>query len=280
MLSDIATLTGAEVILEDIGHKIEDACSESVFIGTAKKVTVTKDSTVIVDGGGDQSCIDSRIALIKNQICDCSSDYDKEKLQERLAKLSGGVAVIKVGGCTEVAVKELKDRVDDSLNATKAAVAGGTVPGGGATQLAIAYILHDIVKDNSQLTHDAKQVAYKILEAFSSSIYRIIENTGKSAEVVVSKLKEHFKDGGLSETNLKIDKVYNAMTHEYVNPYKDGIIDPAKVIKISFNNAINCIYMLMRCEGSVYYLNEEKNESPSMGGGMGGAGMGGMDGMY
>lgn len=277
MLKDIAILTGSKVISDETGDKIEDIDVHSEFIGSAKRVTVNKDSTVIVSGNGEQKQIDERVRFIKNQITDCTSEYDKEKLQERLAKLSGGVAVIKVGGHTEVEVKELKDRIEDALNATRAAVAEGIIPGGGVTQLAIAHVLHKVIKKDETLKHDAKLVAHRILDAFSSSINRIIDNTGESSEVIVSKLKEHFEHNKCSEDNIAINKVYNALNHTYVDPYQEGIIDPAKVIKTAFINAISCIYLTLRCEGAVYYQNSKKNESasPAMGGGMGG-----MEGLY
>lgn len=274
MLKDIAILTGGSVISDETGDKIDEIDVHSEMIGSAKKITVSKDSTVIVSGSGSNEDVDSRILFIKNQISETNSEYDREKLQERLAKLSGGVAVIKVGGHTEAGTKELKDRVEDALNATRAAVCEGIIPGGGVTQLAISYVLHDLIKE-SKLTHDAKLVANKILEAFSSSIHRIIDNTGRSSKVVINKLHEYFEDINLSEINFKIDKVYNALTHEYVNPYEEGIIDPKKVIKISFTNAINAIYMLLRCEGAIYYKNDPKPEAP-----MAPGGMSGMEGMY
>jgi chaperonin GroEL len=281
MLKDIAILTNGQVICDETGDKLEDIVADSMIndkpvLGSCKRITVSKDNTIIVSGAGLSEDVNSRISFIKNQINETTSEYDKEKLQERLAKLSGGVAVIKVGGHTEAQVKELKDRVEDALNATRAAVSEGIIPGGGVTQLAISYILHDTVKENKSLSHDAKLVANKILESFSSSVHRIIDNTGKSAKVVISKLHEHFHDQKLSESNFKIDKVYNALTHEYVNPYEAGIIDPKKVIKIAFTNAINAIYMILRCEGAIYHKLEEKSSSisPSM------PSMGGMDAMY
>jgi chaperonin GroEL len=277
ILKDIAILTNGQVIVDETGESLEDLTLIPGVIGIAKRITVHKESTIIVGGSGEKSEIDSRTCFIKNQIAETTSDYEKEKLQERLAKLSGGVAVIKVGGTTELEVKELKDRIEDALNATRAAVADGIVPGGGVTQLAIAYVLRAEIDKNNKLTREAKLVAEKILDAFAINIRHIVENTGRSADVVINKLQEQFEKDKLSIDNLKISMVYDALTGHYVRAY-ENIIDPAKVLKVAFMNAINTIYMLLMTEGAVYFRRDEcpcKSDAPMPGGGMGG--MGGMD---
>lgn len=276
MLEDLAISTGAQVIAEETGDELKDIGCAPGVIGSAGRVIVTKDSTTIIDGAGDKTDVEARIKLIKLQISDTDSEYEKEKLQERLAKLAGGVAVIKVGGTTELEAKELKDRIEDALNAVRAAVAEGFVPGGGVTQLAIKYLALDEIEKDSTLSRGAKLVAERIFDAFAVNIKHIVSNTGASADVVINTLMEQFKRDNLSTSSININKVYDALNRSYVNAY-DSVIDPAKVIRVAFMNAINTVYMLLRTGGVIYFANEEKTASatPAGMGGMGG--MGGMD---
>jgi chaperonin GroEL len=274
MLKDIAILTGGQVIVDETGDSLEDVELMAGVIGSAKRIIVSKDSTVIVGGAGEDSDVEARVNFIKSQIKESDSEYEKEKLQERLAKLSGGVAVIKVGGTTELEVKELKDRIEDALNATRAAVVDGVIPGGGVSQLAIAYVIAEEIEKDTSITREVKFIMEKILDAFAVNIKHIVSNTGKSADVVINTLHEQFKADGLSMKNLKISKVYDALNNKYIGS-EEHIIDPTKVIRIAFMNAINTVYMLLKTGGAVYFANEEKQAAPAMPGGMGG--MGGMD---
>jgi chaperonin GroEL len=258
MLEDIAILTGGQLISEDLGIKLESVTLE--MLGRAKKVTITKDDTTIVDGSGDKSDIEGRISQIKRQIEDTTSDYDKEKLQERLAKLAGGVAVIRVGGSTEVEVKEKKDRVDDALNATRAAVEEGIVPGGGVALLKASKILDGFKGDND----DQEAGVAIVRRALQAPIRQIAENAGVEGSIVVGKVLE----------NSSATFGFNAQTEEYVDLVKAGVIDPAKVVRTALQDAASVAGLLITTEAAIV-------EAPKKGGGGGGGGMpgGGMGGM-
>ncbi len=256
MLEDLAILTGAEVISEDLGIKLENVTLE--MLGRAKKVTITKDDTTIVDGVGAKDDIEGRIAQIKRQIEDTTSDYDKEKLQERLAKLAGGVAVIRVGGATEVEVKERKDRVDDALNATRAAVEEGIVPGGGVALLKASQSLEGMVGDNADQTAGIAIVR----RALQAPIRQIAENAGVEGSIVVGKILE----------NSTASFGFNAQTEEYGDLVKMGVIDPAKVVRTALQDAASVSGLLITTEAAI--VEAPKKNAPA-GGGMPG-GMGGM----
>jgi chaperonin GroEL len=256
MLEDIAILTGGQVISEDLGIKLENVTLD--MLGKAKKVVVKKDDTTVVDGHGTKKDIEGRISQIRKQIEDTSSDYDREKLQERLAKLAGGVAVIKVGGATEVEVKERKDRVDDALNATRAAVEEGIVPGGGVALFRAAQKLN--VKGENEDQDVGVQIVKKALEA---PLRQIAENAGVEGSIVVGKLRE-----SKSET-----EGFNAQTEEYVDMIKAGIIDPVKVVRTALQDAASVAALIITTEASI--AEAPKKSSPG-GGGMPGGGMGGM----
>ena len=257
MLEDIAILTGGQLISEDLGIKLESVTLE--MLGRAKKVTITKDDTTIVDGSGDKADIEGRIAQIKAQIETTSSDYDKEKLQERLAKLAGGVAVIRVGGSTEVEVKEKKDRVDDALNATRAAVEEGIVPGGGVALLKASKVLDGFKGDND----DQEAGVAIVRRALQAPIRQISENAGVEGSIVVGKILE----------NSSPTFGFNAQTEEYVDLVKAGVIDPAKVVRTALQDAASVAGLLITTEAAIV-------EAPKKGGGGAGGGMpGGMGGM-
>jgi chaperonin GroEL len=259
MLQDIAVLTGGELISEDIGIKLENVTVE--MLGRAKRVTVTKDDTIIIHGAGKKSDIEARIAQIKQQIEDTTSDYDKEKLQERLAKLAGGVAVIKVGGSTETEVKERKDRVDDALNATRAAVEEGIVPGGGVALLWAAKSLK--VKGGNEDQEAGINIVRRALQA---PIRQIAENAGVEGSIVVGKVTDH-KSPSFG---------FDAQTGEYGDLITKGIIDPAKVVRVALQDASSVAGLLVTTEAMVAERPKKDSGSPAMpGGGMGG--MGGMD---
>ncbi len=260
MLEDIATLTGGQMIAEDLGIKLESVTLD--MLGRAKRVRVDKENTTIVDGSGKKADIAGRIGQIKAQIEETTSDYDKEKLQERLAKLAGGVAVIKVGGSTEVEVKERKDRVDDALNATRAAVEEGVVAGGGVALLRAKKAVDALHSDNSDTMAGIKIVS-KALEA---PLRQIVENAGVEGSIVVGKLLE--KSGNYG---------FNAQTEEYVDMVAAGIIDPTKVVRVALQDAASVASLLITTEAMI--AEKPKNAAPAMpgGGGMGGGGMGGMD---
>ncbi len=261
MLEDLAILTGAQVISEDLGIKLENVAID--MLGKAKKVTITKDDTTIVDGAGEREGIEGRIAQIKRQIEDTTSDYDKEKLQERLAKLAGGVAVIRVGGATEVEVKERKDRVDDALNATRAAVEEGIVPGGGVALLRASRVLDDVQCENA----DEKAGVAIVRRALQSPIRQIAENAGVEGSIVVGKLLE----------NNDPSYGFNAQTEEYGDLVAQGVIDPAKVVRTALQDAASVAGMLITTEASIAEAPKRLGGgSGSGGGGMGGGGMGGM----
>ncbi len=257
MLQDIAVLTGGQVISEDLGIKLENVTLD--MLGHAKKVVITKDDTTIVDGAGKKADIEARVAQIKQQIEDTTSDYDREKLQERLAKLSGGVAVIKVGGATEVEVKEKKDRVDDALNATRAAVEEGILPGGG-----VALIRSQKVLDQVKPANEDQNVGVNIVRrAVQAPARQIAENSGEDGAVVVGKIvdKDDYAFG------------FNAATGEYGNLVKQGVIDPAKVVRTALQDAGSVAGLLITTEAMV--AEKPKKKAPAMPPGAGG--MGDMD---
>ena len=262
MLEDIAILTGGQVISEDLGIKLENVTLD--MLGTAKRVTITKEDTTIVDGAGKKSDIESRIKQIKAQIEDTTSDYDREKLQERLAKLAGGVAVIKVGGASEVEVKERKDRVDDALHATRAAVEEGIVAGGG---VALLYSVHSL--DGLKFANDDQKVGIEIVRrALQSPVRQIAENAGHDGAVVAGKLVE------AKDVNLGFD----AQNGTYVDMIKAGIIDPTKVVRTALQDAASVAGLLITTEAMIAEK-PKRDSGPAMpGGGMGGmGGMGDMD---
>ncbi|MGO8841457.1 MAG: chaperonin GroEL [Methyloceanibacter sp.] len=257
MLQDIAVLTGGQVVSEDLGIKLENVTHD--MLGRAKKVVITKDDTTIVDGAGKKSDIVARVAQIKQQIEDTTSDYDKEKLQERLAKLAGGVAVIKVGGFTEMEVKEKKDRVDDALNATRAAVEEGILPGGG-----VALIRAQSALDRLKPANEDQKVGISIVRrALQAPARQIAENAGEDGAVVAGKIvdKGDYAFG------------YNAATGEYGNLVKEGVIDPAKVVRTALQDAASVAGLLITTEAMV--AEKPKKKAPPMPGGHGG--MGDMD---
>ena len=257
MLQDIAVLTGGQVISEDLGIKLENVTLN--MLGQAKKVVITKDDT-IVEGAGKKADIEARVAQIRQQIEDTSSDYDREKLQERLAKLAGGVAVIKVGGATEVEVKEKKDRVDDALNATRAAVEEGIVPGGGVALLRALDAL-----DSVKGANDDQKIGINIVRrALQAPLRQIAENAGEDGAVVVGKVLDK-KDYSFG---------YNAATGQYGNLVKEGVIDPAKVVRTALQDAASVAGLLITTEAMVAEL-PKKSSAPAMPGGD----MGGMGGM-
>jgi chaperonin GroEL len=255
MLEDIAVLTGGELISEDLGIKLENVTLD--MLGKAKKVTIEKENSTIVDGSGKKSDIQGRIAQIKAQIEETTSDYDREKLQERLAKLAGGVAVIKVGGATEVEVKERKDRVDDAMHATRAAVEEGVLPGGGAALLYASDSLKKLKPDN-----DDQRVGVEIIrKALQAPVRQIAENAGADGSVVVGKL--------LESKDVKLG--FDAQTDKYVDMVKAGIIDPTKVVRTALQDAASVAGLLITTEAMVAERPEKK--APAMpGGGMGGMG--------
>ncbi|MBI1779310.1 MAG: chaperonin GroEL [Proteobacteria bacterium] len=260
MLEDIATLTGGQLISEDLGIKLENVTLQ--MLGTAKKVTIEKEYTTIVDGAGKKKDIEARCNQIRAQIEETTSDYDREKLQERLAKLAGGVAVIRVGGATEIEVKERKDRVDDAMHATRAAVEEGIVAGGGAALLYAIRALERVRPGN-----DDQRVGVDIVRrALQTPARQIAENAGTDGSIVVGKLMES------KDTNWGFD----AQKGEYVDMVKSGIIDPTKVVRVALQNAASVAGLLITTEAMVAEK-PEKKPTPSMpGGGMGG-GMGDMD---
>jgi chaperonin GroEL len=263
MLEDLAILTQGQVISEDLGIKLESV--NLSMLGKAKRVTITKEDTTLVDGAGDKKAIEARCAQIKAQIEETTSDYDKEKLQERLAKLSGGVAVLKVGGATEVEVKERKDRVDDALHATRAAVEEGIVPGGGVTLLYATRAL-----DKVKATNDDERAGINIIKrALQAPIRQIVENAGLDGAVVAGKLLES------QDTNYGFD----AQTLEYTDMIKAGIIDPTKVVRCALQDAASIAGLMITTEALIADEPEEKKAAAGgMGGGMGGmGGMGDMD---
>ncbi|MCA3261371.1 MAG: chaperonin GroEL [Telmatospirillum sp.] len=262
MLEDIAILTAGQVISEDLGIKLETVTLD--MLGRAKRVTIDKDNTTIVDGSGKKKEIEARCAQIKAQVEDTTSDYDREKLQERLAKLAGGVAIIRVGGATEVEVKERKDRVDDAMHATKAAVEEGIVLGGGAALLYGSRVLEGVKAGN----HD-QQVGIDIVrKALQAPARQIAENAGADGSLIVGKL--------LEGKNEKMG--FNAQTGEYVDMIKEGVIDPTKVVRLALQDAASVAALLITTEAMIADR-PKKDEAPAGGGGGMGGGMGGMGGM-
>jgi chaperonin GroEL len=247
MLEDIATLTGGKAITEDLGIKLENI--KLTDLGRAKKVVVDKDNTTIVEGAGKASAIEGRIKQIRAQIEETTSDYDREKLQERLAKLAGGVAVVKVGAATETAMKEKKARVEDALNATRAAVEEGIVPGGGVALLRTAKAVERL-----KLEGDEKVGAMIVKRALEEPIRQIIENAGLEASVVVEKVK-------LESTPTR---GFDAETVEFVDMLQAGIIDPTKVERVALQNAASIASLLLTTEALITDLPEEKKEAPPM----------------
>jgi chaperonin GroEL len=253
MLEDIAILTGGQMISEDLGIKLENV--ELSQLGRAKKVTVDKDNTTIIEGGGKTSNIQGRVALIKKQIDETSSDYDREKLQERLAKLAGGVAIIKVGAPTEAAMKEKKDRVDDALHATRAAVEEGIVAGGG-----VALIRCQKALDAVEVCGDEAVGVAIIRKSLEAPLRQLVENAGLEAPLIVENVK-----------NGKGAYGYNVTTGQYTDLVKDGVLDPAKVTRSALQNAASIAGLLLITECMVTEI-PEKKEAP-----MPNPGMGGMD---
>jgi len=263
MLQDIAILTGGEVVSGDVGIKLENVTIQ--MLGRAKRATIDKDKTLIVDGAGKKKDIQARVAQIRAQIDETTSDYDKEKLQERLAKLAGGVAVIRVGGVTEIEVKEKKDRVDDALNATRAAVEEGIVPGGGVALLRAAAAISATGENDDQTA--GINIVRRALQA---PLRQIAENAGVEGSIVVGKLLE----------SKKHNIGYDAQNDEYVDMLEAGIIDPAKVVLTALQDAASVASLLITTEAGVAELPKDEAPAGDMGAGMGGmGGMGGMPGM-
>jgi chaperonin GroEL len=257
MLEDIAILTGGTVISEDLGIKLENVTLD--MLGRSKKVSISKENTTIVDGAGQKADIEGRVAQIKAQIEETTSDYDREKLQERLAKLAGGVAVIRVGGSTEIEVKERKDRIDDALNATRAAVQEGIVPGGGVA------LLRSASKITVKGANDDQEAGVNIVRrALQALVRQISENAGDEASIVVGKILEKNED----------NYGYNAQTSEYGDMIAMGIVDPVKVVRTALQNAASVASLLITTEAMIAEL-PKKDAPAGMPGGMGG--MGGMD---
>ncbi len=256
MLEDIAILTGGTVISEERGMKLENATMND--LGIADKVTVNKENTTIVNGAGEKEMIQARVNQIKQQISTTTSDYDREKLQERLAKLAGGVAVLYIGAASEVEMKEKKDRVDDALHATRAAIEEGIIPGGGVGYLRAIPLLDELKGDN-----DDQNTGIEIVKrAIEEPLRQIVVNAGKEGAVIVQKVREGKGDYG-----------YNAQTDKYENLFKTGVIDPAKVARIALENAASIAGMFLTTEAVVV---EEKEENPMPNPSMGGGGMPGM----
>ncbi len=259
MLQDLAVLTGGQVISDDLGMKLENVGID--MLGRAKKISITKDTTTIIDGHGDKAEIAARVSQIRAQIEETTSDYDKEKLQERVAKLAGGVAVIRVGGMTEIEVKERKDRVDDALNATRAAVQEGIVVGGGVALMQAARALDGLTGANS----DQDAGIAIIRKALEAPLRQIATNAGVDGAVVAGKIRE----------SNDMTYGFNAQTEEYGDMFKFGVIDPAKVVRTALEDAASVAGLLVTTEAMIADRPAEK----SGGGGMGGGGMGGMGGM-
>jgi chaperonin GroEL len=259
MLEDIAILTGGRAITEDLGIKLENLKIDD--LGTAKKITIDKDNTTIVEGAGTAKTIEGRVKQLRTQVEETTSDYDREKLQERLAKLVGGVAVIKVGAATETEMKEKKARVEDAMHATKAAVEEGIVPGGGVALLRAEKAIEEL-----KLEGDEGVGAAIVRRALEEPLRQIAQNAGLEGAVVVAKVRE-----------LKGDDGFNAQTEEYENLTTAGVIDPTKVVRTALQNASSIASLLLTTEALVSELPEDKSEPAGGGGGMPG-GMGGMGG--
>jgi chaperonin GroEL len=255
MLQDIAILTGGQVISEETGLKLENTTVAD--LGTAEKITIDKDNTTVVNGAGDKAAIEARVGQIKAQIETTTSDYDREKLQERLAKLAGGVAVLYVGAATEVEMKEKKDRVDDALHATRAAVEEGIVPGGGTAYIRVAGELAELEGENDDETTGIKIV----LRAIEEPLRQIVANAGGEGAVVVNSVRDGEGDFG-----------YNARTEVFENLFEAGVIDPTKVTRVALENAVSISGMVLTTECVITDIPEETPApaAPPMGGGMGG----------
>src|SRR5277367_4691595 len=260
MLEDIAILTGGQLIAEDLGIKLESVTT--AMLGRAKKIVIEKEKTTIVDGAGKKKEIEARVNQIKAQIEETTSDYDREKLQERLAKLAGGVAVIRVGGATEIEVKEKKDRVEDALNATRAAVEEGIVPGGGVALLRAKKSVGKLSNDNA----DVQAGINIVLKALEAPIRQIAENAGVEGSIVVNKISEN-----KSETYG-----FDAQNEEYVDMLAKGIVDPAKVVRAALQDAASIAGLLVTTEAMIAELPKDTPAMPAMPGGGGMGGMGGM----
>jgi chaperonin GroEL len=261
MLEDIAILTAGQTISEDLGIKLENVTID--MLGRAKRIRIDKESTTIIDGAGAKDAIEARVAQIKAQIEETTSDYDREKLQERLAKLAGGVAVIRVGGSTEIEVKEKKDRVDDAMHATRAAVEEGIVPGGGTALLRAKAAVSKLQSDNP----DVKAGISIVMRALEAPIRQIAENAGVEGSTVVGKINDNTSSDTFG---------FNAQTEEFVDMLQAGIVDPAKVVRTALQNAASVAGLLVTTEAMV--AEAPKRESgPAMPGGGGMGGMGGMD---
>jgi chaperonin GroEL len=254
MLEDIATLTGGKAITEDLGLKLENLKMED--LGQAKKITIDKDNTAIVEGAGTKKAIEGRVKQLRAQVEDTTSEYDREKLQERLAKLVGGVAVIKVGAATETEMKEKKARVEGAMHATKAAVEEGIVPGGGVALLRASKVL-----SNLKLGGDQQIGVNIVARAIEEPMRWIATNAGQEGSIVVQKVRE-----------LKEDEGFNALTDTYENLVKAGVIDPAKVVRSALQNSSSIASLLLTTEALICDIPEEKKEASMPGGG----GMGGM----
>jgi len=248
MLEDIAILTGGQVISEDLGIKLEKVNVE--MLGRAKRVILTKDETTLVEGAGDRAAIEARCTQIRRQVEDSTSDYDKEKLQERLAKLAGGVAVIRVGGATEIDVKERKDRVEDAMHATRAAVEEGILPGGGVALLYAGTALDRLAPANE----DQKVGVNIVRRALGMPARMIIENAGMDASIILGKLVDQDDR----------DRGFDAQTGEYVNMLEAGIIDPTKVVRIALQDAASVAGLLITTEAMVAELPKKEEAPPTM----------------
>ncbi len=258
MLEDIAVLTAGQTISEDLGIKLENVTLP--MLGRAKRVRIEKENTTIIDGAGEKKDIEGRVAQIKAQIEETTSDYDREKLQERLAKLAGGVAVIRVGGSTEVEVKEKKDRVDDALNATRAAVEEGIVAGGGVALLRAKAAVAKLKNDNPEVQAGINIV----LKALEAPIRQIAENSGVEGSIVVGRITD----------NSSQTYGFNAQTEEYGDMLSAGIVDPAKVVRVALQDAASVAGLLVTTEAMVAEAPKKDTPPPMPGGG---GGMGGMD---
>ena len=259
MLEDIAILTGGTVIAEELGLKLENATLKD--LGRAKRIEVDKEDTTIIDGAGEKAAIEARVKNIRKQVEDATTDYDKEKLQERVAKLAGGVAVIKVGAATEVEMKEKKARVEDALHATRAAVEEGIVPGGGVAYLRARGNLKGLKGDN----HDQDAGIKIVLRALEEPLRQIVANAGDEPSVVLNKVVEGKGNFG-----------YNAQTGEYGDLVEMGVVDPTKVTRFALQNAASVAGLILTTDAMV--AEHPKDEKPMGGGGMGGmGGMGDMD---
>jgi chaperonin GroEL len=261
MLEDIAILTGGQMIAEDLGIKLENVTLQ--MLGKAKRIRIEKENTTIINGAGVKEDIQGRVAQIKAQIEETTSDYDREKLQERLAKLAGGVAVIRVGGATEVEVKEKKDRVDDALNATRAAVEEGIVPGGGVALLRAKAAVAKLKSQNA----DEQAGINIVLKALESPIRQIVQNSGGEGSIVVGKIID----------NASQTYGFNAQTDQYVDMIEAGIVDPTKVVRTALQDAASVAGLLVTTEAMIAEAPKDKSAMPMGGGGGGGGGMGGMD---